>query len=67
MDIPAVCADKVMKAALKHIEHVAKAHAKGTCVYIQKWIQENVLNLLLCPVITISLGHVTPYVTSADV
>ncbi|XP_075871500.1 sorting nexin-14-like isoform X2 [Nelusetta ayraudi] len=28
VDIPAVCADKVMKAALKHIELVAKAHAK---------------------------------------
>lgn len=30
MDIPAVCADKVMNAALKHIEIVAKAHEKGT-------------------------------------
>lgn len=40
VDIPAVCADKVMKAALKHIELVAKAYAKGMCVYShQNWIQ----------------------------
>lgn len=32
VDLPAVCADKVMKAALKHIQLVAKAYAKGICV-----------------------------------
>lgn len=29
VDVPAVCADKVMKAALKHIEIIAKAREKG--------------------------------------
>lgn len=29
IDIPAVFADKVMKAAMKHIEIIAKAHQRG--------------------------------------
>ncbi len=29
VDVPAVFADKVMKAAMKHIEIIAKAHEKG--------------------------------------
>lgn len=33
VDIPAVFADKVMKAALKHIEIIAKAQEKGMNVH----------------------------------
>ena len=29
VDVPSVFADKVMKAAMKHIEIIAKAHEKG--------------------------------------
>lgn len=33
VDVPAVCADKVLKAALKHIEIIAKAREKGMNLY----------------------------------
>lgn len=33
IDVPAVCAGKVMKAALKHIEIIAKAREKGMFLY----------------------------------
>ena len=33
IDVPAVCAGKVMKAALKHIEIIAKAREKGKFLY----------------------------------
>lgn len=29
VDVPGVCADKVLKAAMKHIEIIAKAREKG--------------------------------------
>lgn len=29
VDIPAVCADKILKAALKHVEIIARAREKG--------------------------------------
>lgn len=35
VDLPAVFADKVMKAALKHIEIITKARGKGTSLTSQ--------------------------------
>lgn len=36
IDVPTVFADKVMKAALKHIEIIAKARQKGLYLAVNK-------------------------------
>lgn len=45
VDVPAVFADKVMKAAMKHIEIIAKAHEKGLHLLTEVIITALTVNL----------------------